>query len=230
MVMSAKSRLQAAMIGMHEPWGGVLCLDFANTLEPRGGPPPVAVPPGFVFRDELLTYDDLAAWAVHTNIVPAETVEALIGAADTRPEQAQAVLSRAHELRDAVYRVFWAIAKGLQPPDEDLLTLAREHAAGAVAARLLASDSGVRWSWLEDGEDLARPLWPVAWSATEVLTTGDFARVKVCPGTPGQPVACGWLFYDATKSRTRRWCSMADCGGVTKARRQTARRRAARTR
>lgn len=77
-------------------------------------------------------------------------------------------------------------------------------------------------------EPLARPLWPIAWSATELLTTGDPSRVKVCPGVPDAPIACAWLFYDATKNRSRHWCSMEDCGAVTKARRQTGRRRAAR--
>jgi predicted RNA-binding Zn ribbon-like protein len=224
------SRLQAAMQRMHEPWGGVLCLDFANTLEPRGGPPPVAVPAGFTVRDELLSYDDLVAWAVHARALSVDAGAALMAAADASPVQAQGVLRRAHALRDAVYRVFWAITQRQPPPAADLAILAREHADGSAAATLVAAAEGVRWCWPADGADLARPLWPIAWSAAELLTTGDLTRVKVCPGTLRQPVACAWLFYDATRSRTRRWCSMRDCGGVAKAQRQTARRRAARGR
>ena len=226
----ARARLQAAMLRMHEPLGGVLCLDFANTLEPRGGPPPIAVPPGFAFRDELLTYDDLVAWVVHKGAVQAETGEALIVAADARQDQSRAVLLRAHALRDAVYRVFWSIVQGQRPAATDLSTLAWEHADGATAAKLIASDGGADWGWPEDGTSLARPLWPVAWSATGLVTTGEVTRMKVCPGVPGQPVACGWLFYDETKNRARRWCSMAECGGVVKAQQQTARRRSARAR
>jgi predicted RNA-binding Zn ribbon-like protein len=215
---------------MHEPWGGVLCLDFANTLEPRGGPPPVAVPAGFTFRDELLSYDDLVAWAVHVQAVSVDAGEALLAAADASPGRAQDVLRRALTLRDVVYRVFWAIAHRQLPAADDLATLAQEHAVGASAATLVAEEAGVGWCWPEDGENLARPLWHIAWSATDLATNRDLTRVKVCPGTPRQLVACAWLFYDATKSRTRRWCSMRDCGGAAKAQRQTTRRRAARGR
>jgi predicted RNA-binding Zn ribbon-like protein len=215
---------------MHEPWGGVLCLDFANTLEPRGGPPPVTVPEGFMFRDELLSYDDLVAWTVHVGALPVNTGEALLATAESHHEQAHEVLKRGHALRDAIYRVFWALAHRQPATADDLEILAQEHADGAAAATLIASADGVCWQWPEDGTHLVRPLWPIAWSATDLVTTGEMARMKVCPGTPGQAVACAWLFYDTTKSRTRRWCSMSDCGGVAKARRQTARRRAARSR
>jgi predicted RNA-binding Zn ribbon-like protein len=64
----------------------------------------------------------------------------------------------------------------------------------------------------------------MARSAVELATTGPLERVKQCAGTSG----CGFLLYDATKNRARRWCSMEECGGQTKASRQTARRRAAR--
>jgi predicted RNA-binding Zn ribbon-like protein len=221
-----RERLQAAILGLHEPWGGVLCLDFANTIEPRGGPPPVSAPPGYLFRDELMTYLELVAWTVHKGALPINTGTALIEAANSQPEQAATVLMRAHTLRDAIYRIFWRIAQQQPPPAADLAILAREHAAAAMAADLVAADGEVRWAWPEDGANLARPLWPVAWSATKLVTTGESARIKVCPGTPGQSVPCAWLFYDETKNRSRRWCSMTDCGGVTKARRQTARRRA----
>jgi predicted RNA-binding Zn ribbon-like protein len=55
-------------------------------------------------------------------------------------------------------------------------------------------------------------------------TAGPLDRVKQCP--PG----CAFLFFDASKNRIRRWCSMDECGGQEKAKRQTARRRSARAR
>nr|WP_272885753.1 CGNR zinc finger domain-containing protein [Fictibacillus marinisediminis] len=30
---------------------------------------------------------------------------------------------------------------------------------------------------------------------------------------------CGWIFIDTTRNRSRRWCSMDDCGNPEKARR-----------
>ncbi|MGH7701051.1 MAG: CGNR zinc finger domain-containing protein [Gemmatimonadales bacterium] len=45
--------------------------------------------------------------------------------------------------------------------------------------------------------------------------------MKSCP-------SCGWFFLDASKNRSRRWCSMATCGSSAKARRYYRRRKAAR--
>jgi len=95
-------------------------------------------------------------------------------------------------------------------------------------AAIVPTGDGYAWTWPDATAELARPLWPIARSAVELVTEGELRRVKICPGVPGDPVACAWLFYDATKNRGRHWCSMSDCGGATKARRQTGRRRAAR--
>jgi predicted RNA-binding Zn ribbon-like protein len=208
--------------------GGVHCLDFANTLEPRGGPPPLTVPPGYRFRDELASYDDLVAWAVHKGTLDAAVAEALLGEADADAGGARAILSRAHALRDAIYRAFWQIAHGEAPASDDLAVIMREYADAATHARLVVSGTGIEWEWSEDGRLLARPLWTVARSAVDLLTTGERQRIKVCPGPGRPPVPCGWLFYDTSKNASRRWCSMTDCGAVTKIRLQTERRRAKR--
>ena len=220
--------LQAAMRRMHDPWGGVLCLDFANTVEPRGGPSP-APPADVALRDELRSYDDLVAWTARMGALSVEAATALLTSATQDSSGAQRVFARGIALREAIYRIFWATAHQQPPDDADLAILAHAYADGAAHAALVASAARATWRWPEDGRDLGRPLWPIAWSATELLTTGDLQRVKICPGVPGQAVPCAWLFYDATRSRTRRWCSMVDCGSAVKARRQSERRRTARS-
>lgn len=40
----------------------------------------------------------------------------------------------------------------------------------------------------------------------------DPSRIGVCGATN-----CILIYYDTTKSRTRRWCSMATCGNRAKA-------------
>jgi predicted RNA-binding Zn ribbon-like protein len=222
------THLQMAMQRMHDPWGGLLCLDFANTVEPRGGPA-LEPPPGTVLRDELRSYDDLVAWTARMDALPVPTALALLALGAQAPDDAQEVFARGIVLREAIYRIFWATTHQQTPDRSDLAILAREYADGATHAELVASDEGVVWRWPEDGGNLGRPLWPLAWSATDLLTTGDLQRLKVCPGVPGQAVPCSWLFFDTTRSRTRRWCSMGDCGGAVKARRQSERRRAARS-
>jgi predicted RNA-binding Zn ribbon-like protein len=227
-MIETQRRLQHTITLMHEPWGGALCLDFANTLEPRGGPPPYPAPPDFDFRDELLTYHHLVAWTVHKNELALAAGGSLIANASNDPAAAEAVLNRAHTLRDAIYRVFWAIAHREAPPPGDLEVISSEYADAAAHAIILPSGTGFDWQWPAEESTLARPLWPVAWSAADLLTTGDQRRIKVCPGPGVDSVPCAWLFYDTSKNGSRRWCSMTDCGGATKARNQTERRRAAR--
>jgi predicted RNA-binding Zn ribbon-like protein len=45
------------------------------------------------------------------------------------------------------------------------------------------------------------------------ILDGSFSRLKICPGAH-----CGWAFYDHSRNRSGRWCSMSVCGGRAKAR------------
>ena len=69
---------------------------------------------------------------------------------------------------------------------------------------LRVTQDHVTWVWPDTDAALAEPLWHVAWSAAELLTTGDHRRIKVCPGLGIPPVSCGWLFYDRSKNGSRR--------------------------
>jgi predicted RNA-binding Zn ribbon-like protein len=199
---------------MRKLYGGLLCLDFANTLEPRAAEP---------VRDWLHAYADLVAWARHAGALDDTTAERLLALAAGQQAAAEASFAAAVELREATYRAFAAVARGATPAAEDLAVVQRAYAEAMRHARLLPAPGSdqLAWTW-EDDDALDRAWWPMARSAVELATAGPLERVKQCP--PG----CGFLFFDASKNRIRRWCSMEECGGQTKARRQTARRRAAR--
>ncbi|MFG2826807.1 CGNR zinc finger domain-containing protein [Streptomyces sp. NPDC051064] len=62
----------------------------------------------------------------------------------------------------------------------------------------------------------------IAWS--ELSVTGQAARLKRC-----SEHACAWVFWDSSKNRSRRWCSMRACGNRAKARRYAARQAAGAT-
>ena len=55
----------------------------------------------------------------------------------------------------------------------------------------------------------------------QAISDGSWSRLKICPGHD-----CGWAFYDNSRNRSGRWCSMAVCGGREKARAHYRRRRA----
>jgi len=51
---------------------------------------------------------------------------------------------------------------------------------------------------------------------------GRWERLKACPREE-----CEWAFYDKSKNRSGRWCSMEACGNIEKARAFRERRRGA---
>ncbi|RKN77507.1 CGNR zinc finger domain-containing protein [Streptomyces klenkii] len=62
----------------------------------------------------------------------------------------------------------------------------------------------------------------IAWS--ELTVTGEAARLKRCAEH-----GCAWVFWDVSKNRSRRWCSMRICGNRAKARRYSAKQAATST-
>jgi predicted RNA-binding Zn ribbon-like protein len=202
--------------------GGRLCLDFANTVSDiRGGPSE---------RDRLVDYADLLSWGRQAGAVSEPLARRLAAEARRRPADARATFGEAIELREAIYRVFLAFAQGREPPKADLAVL--NAALGRALShrrieRRSRGDACCALGWEEVPDALDAVLWPVAASAAELLVGGDdLARVRVCGLYESHE--CGWLFVDETKSHTRRWCSMKDCGNRAKARRhyQRTRRRA----
>ena len=190
--------------------GGALCLDFANTADWHAGDAPV----------ELLTgYDALLAWGRDTGILDDRQAHWLADEAERSPDAAAATLRRAVILREAIYRLFAALAAAEEPDAADLATINAEL-ADALPHRQLARGDGNRFDWAWQGGGLDCLLWPVALSAAELLISDDLGRVRQCAGHP-----CGWLFIDASRNRSRRWCSMESCGNRAKARRHYQRAR-----
>lgn len=204
-----------AAISEHDLLGGRLALDFVNTVEPRIGAEQ---------RDYLPDYSALADWSAHSGTVTANEADALRLAASADVDRGAAVWRRAIAMREALYRLVLAAAESRSPQPPDLEVLTRAFARAQQHAMLTANGGEIRWRW-DSAVDLERPLWEIARSAVEILTTDDAGRLGVCRhGTDG----CGWVFVDATKNRSRRWCGMADCGTRAKSRRLTERRRQAR--
>ncbi len=54
-------------------------------------------------------------------------------------------------------------------------------------------------------------LFPIAEALARFVCSADFTHVKACGGP-----ACTLYFLDQTRSRARRWCSMAICGNRVK--------------
>jgi len=188
--------------------GGRLCLHFADTIEDPFGEA----------HDFLPDYGDLVRWGRHARALDERAAGELLELAEANPDGARAVFERALRLRAAIDAVFRAIARGDEPPVNELRAIQDEYLDAVGAASFVRANGRFNWSW-PGGRDPRRVLWPVVASAHELLTDGDLTRVRECPGSDD----CGWLFYDDSRNRTRRWCSMEGCGSRVKMRRYYAR-------
>ena len=191
-----------------ELFGGVACLDFANTLDGRATAQP---------EEYLHTYADLVSWANHAGVIDSPT------AAQLAKRPPAAALHTALELREAIFGVFAAIGRGDPAPADALALVQRRYADAMAAARLAPAEGGFTWYYGQESAD--RAWWPLAVSAVQLLTAGPLDRVKVCAAEAG----CIGVFLDTSKNRSRRWCTTDGCGVDAKVQRQALRRQAARS-
>lgn len=198
--------------------GGRLAIDLVNTVANWRGPEH----PKRYDDDKLAAYADLVAWAELAGAISPDEAEALREAAESRPAEAAAVLDRARALRLALRDVLAARVDGTTPAAADVAVLNAEVNAQLRAATLVAGPDGFALARAGDAAALDAPLWPVARSTVDLLTTPtDLAKVRTCAAD-----VCGWMFLDTSGGR-RRWCSMADCGNAAKVRRFRKRQRGA---
>jgi predicted RNA-binding Zn ribbon-like protein len=193
--------------------GGRLSLDFANTADWHASDQPV---------EFLTSYAAFVAWSRHAGILAEHEGQRLLKEAARRPVDATAVLKRAISLREAIYRIFSAISSGSRPPAADLAAFNAELTRGLAQSRIALTGEGFAWDWSGGEDGLERMLWPVVHDAAELLTSGELDRVGQCADD-----RCGWLYLDTSRNRSRRWCSMEDCGNRAKARRHYQRAMAA---
>lgn len=196
--------------------GGRLSLNFVNTVGGMRGVSP---------NEHLHSYEELLRWALQIGVLSQAHADRLAEKAARSPGEAAKAFARAIELREALYRVWLARTQQTRPTATDL-ELVSSHARRAFS-KISLIDQGAcdcTLAWAEE-DDLEAPLWPIAKEAVELLTGPLADRVRQCEA--GHDGSCSWIFLDETKNRSRRWCSMGDCGNRAKARRHYARTKGA---
>jgi predicted RNA-binding Zn ribbon-like protein len=171
-------------------------------------------------RDDLSQYRHLVSWGIQARILTTEQAEQLLIAAAEHERDAAAVLERAKEVREVMFRIFAAIANEAVPSETDIAHLNEELARAMAHACLMQNEWHFAWDWCADTVMLDRVLWPIVRAAADLLVSGELRMVRLCAADD-----CAWLFLDTSKNQTRRWCNMKSCGNRAKARRFTARKR-----
>jgi predicted RNA-binding Zn ribbon-like protein len=192
--------------------GGHLCLDFANTADWHASDQP---------EERLTRYAEFVSWSQQAGVLTEKQAKRLLRQATDRPEEAMAVLQRAIILREAIYEVFAAVAHEQSPKATDLTTLNSALSETLTRSQITPTETGFGWQWAGEEDALDRPLWSIARSAADLLTSEELQRVGQCVDDRG----CGWLFLDTSRNHTRRWCSIEDCGNRAKAQRHYERKR-----
>jgi len=200
--------------------GGDPGLDFVNTV--GGRLPAAGGGRANVRADKLGRYSDLVAFGVHAGLLSEAAGRSLRRRGEAAPRPALAVLGRAVAFREALYRTLRALLLARRPEARDLALLNHEIAGCRARERLLAEGAGLRWQWRDDA-GLEAPLLSVVRAAAALVTSPELRRLRQCGG-----VSCGWLFLDRSRNHSRQWCSMEDCGNLSKVRRFRARRARAR--
>jgi predicted RNA-binding Zn ribbon-like protein len=185
--------------------GGRLCLDFVNTVSCRNSDYP---------SEYLGTYENLVSWSQHVKILTKNEAKNLAAKASVHPADARRIVERATATREALYRIFSAIIHKHRPEAMSVELLNGEIALAMAHLHLEPAASASSWTYTFEDHDIDRMLWLVVDSARELLTSDKLDRLCECPGEN-----CGWLFLDLSRNRSRKWCSMEDCGNVVKARR-----------
>lgn len=201
---------------MVELVAGCLCLDFVNTVGWRGRREPM---------EHLRSYDDFLAWSRIAGLLQGTEQAKLRRLSRQRPSDAQDALRRVQALREALYQLLLDRSASRPPKASALRLLNLELARAPDRSRLAIRRGRLGWASGSAGDELLSPLWPVVWSATDLLTTATTSseQVKECAGD-----GCGWLFLDTSRNGSRRWCSMSDCGNRAKASRFYARAKSSR--
>jgi predicted RNA-binding Zn ribbon-like protein len=175
--------------------GGRLSIDFVNATPPNAE----------------LSWERLIHFLDSTNIVSAERGAQLLNLPQSDPQAAEALLLKARRLSFTTRKVFTAMLRKQRvagewiEPVNEILRITEGHdelvgQEGIWKIEFVAREGGLDWL-----------LAAVARSAAEIIAEGARARLRLCANPH-----CGLFFYDNSRTRRRRWCSMAVCGNRSK--------------
>lgn len=147
--------------------------------------------------DALTTPAELAAWLRSAELLPGSAVAA-----------GPAAVAHAVAVREAL-REALAANHGGDPIPAEALTVLNETAARARLTATLTARDGWRARPAADGVDGA--LGGLLALVGDAMADGTWSRLKVCVND-----TCQWAFYDESRARTGKWCSMQVCGNRAK--------------
>ena len=180
--------------------GNRLCLDFVNLRYDPGDPRPRAG-----------SWLQLIDFIAESRITSADKCEQLRALPEIDPRAAETLLSQAERLTNGMRNTFSAMLRNQRVHREwvelinGILRVTEGHdelewQGDRWRLGFLAKEDGLEWL-----------LAAIARSGAELIAEGAASRLRRCGNAN-----CQLLFYDDSRTRRRRWCSMAHCGNRSK--------------
>jgi predicted RNA-binding Zn ribbon-like protein len=175
--------------------GGRLSIDFLNELG----------------LSSDFSWEELLRFLLVTRIISSERSTQLLALPQNDPRSAAALLAKARGLHAALAKIFGALVRKeallrdwIEPINE-VLRITEGHDEllqqnGKWGLEFVAREGGLDWL-----------LAAIARSAAEIIAEGASARLRTCSNP-----SCDLFFYDTSRTRRRRWCSMTRCGNRNK--------------
>ena len=184
--------------------GGHVVLDFVNTC---GGADKQRN------AERLIDWETAIDWATKHRLIDSAEWRLMEKARRKEGRDTSDLLDELRDFRENVHTVFSALAGGLPVPEAARARL-QEYVIDAVQHAQLRLNGQEPASWVVIPEHAGSALIKdrLALAANALLGQPVMSNVREC-------AACSWLFLDLSKSRSRRWCSMATCGNRAKAQR-----------
>jgi predicted RNA-binding Zn ribbon-like protein len=188
--------------------GGNFALDLVNTVSGWNYDPEDWVP-------------DIASflvWAQLCCVLDKREKHEAARRADASPTAAERVLASVKELRFALWALMDSLEHRKPAKPGDLSVIDEWVRRLALSEQVIVRRNKLDFAFNRDISVLELPALRVTAAALSLLKNPPVARIKTCPG-----LNCGWKFVDHSKNRSRRWCDMAVCGNLAKARKFRAR-------
>jgi predicted RNA-binding Zn ribbon-like protein len=181
--------------GTYKLIGGEISLDFINTI---------SWPNTSKEHDWLDQPINFLDWAVAAKVIDKHTSNVL---KELSQDQLVRQMDQVLLIRNDLQEILRPLAFNKNPTSVaiDKLNLL-VHKVSVLRRIDLKS---YQWTWTSP-TSLIEVAAPLIWDTAHILTSCDHSRIGHCP-------ACNWIFYDATRNHTRKWCDMEDCGSRDKA-------------
>jgi predicted RNA-binding Zn ribbon-like protein len=177
---------------------GVVCLDFCNTFDHCHTPPDY---------DLIADRETLLKWGKQAGILPPKRKFKSVPAARS--------FKKTVSTRNLIFDLFSPFTRSAVPKAKVVDALSLRLQAIHPKMALVSSPEGYRPVCTAE-DPLEQIECAILRSALELLLSNQTDRIRECNG-------CGWLFFDGTRNKSRRWCTMAICGNRAKAKRHYAR-------